>query len=1700
MKRDILLIIFLFGSLVSNGQAPDCANATPFCTSSGLTYPASTGASSPSGPNYGCLGTQPNPAFFVLQIDNPGSLTLSLSSAPANDIDFICWGPFADPNTMCNNLTAGNTEDCSYSPTWNETCQINNASVGDYYVILITNFSNSPCNINFTQTGGTGSTDCCIAGDAGNNNSIDLCETDPNFNMQSQLAGNPDNGGDWYNSNWVSLSSNTFNPSINSSGTYAYIVQGNVVSGASIPCPSDTSYLTVNVNPSPIVNIPPFTNLCDNDQTITLSTATPIGGTYIINGSNTTTFTPSILNVGINIIDYTFTDVNGCSAISTQNLIVDASPFATGVTTNASCSGYTDGSATLNPSTSTISSYAWSDGQTTQTANNLTAGIYSYTVTDINGCIFSDSIIIYEPGGINATLNTTNIKCNGDANGTISVNLQGTSSPPGNISLLSYCTSTSGSSTNSTIDNIQLIGDNYNINNNTTGICDQYEDYTNLFSDVTEGQSYNIDISLGDCSNNYPSGGKVFIDWNIDGDFNDPGENVGTIPISLPSTTTITFTVPFSGAYGATRMRIVSQFLNNTLVSSVGPCDIGVMANPIYIQPWFGATEDYSIVVNSATVSANYLWSNFATTDSISNLSIGTYTVDITDQNGCVITESVTLTEPEAISVSEYTSNVSCNNGNNGGITLVMSGGSPDYSISLPPYSLNLINGDSIFTTPQILIPGNYGYIITDSNSCTYSSQVSLMNPNQISTLTTTTACDNLLWNGTSYNSTGTYVDTLMNINGCDSIIILNLTINNSVNSYNSETECDTYTWNGNTYTTSGLYDSLFTNSSGCDSLASLNLIINNSSSSFTNNTACDSFTWGVSNQTYNTSGVFIEVTTNASGCLHTDSLNLIINYTADSTSNISSCDSYNWNGNNYYFSGFYIDTLSTYLGCDSIATLNLTITDTTSTYLPVISCDSFVWPLNGQIYTSSIVDTIISVNANGCPHIDILLLTINNSNSSIDIYSACDSTTWIDGITYSTTNNISSFTSTNSYACDSIIYLDLTIYNSTSSYLTENSCNTYNWTVNNQTYNASGVYIYTTTNSNGCIHTDTLNLIINSPTSSSGNIFECNSYLWNGVSYSNSGIYNDTLTNIYGCDSIATINLTISDTSHLTTKMTECNAYLWSVNNITYNSSGTYIEIGTNTSNGCVHVDSLILTINNANYSNDTIITCDTYTWNSNTYSVSGDYSITFTNSLGCDSIAYLNLTINNSTSSSFSISECDSYTWDGTAYNSSGTYIKNFLTSNGCDSVVTLDLTVINGAFNISVIINSIDINCYGESNGAINLFPSGGISPFSYMWSNGEITQNISNLSAGQYDFTITDSIGCTLDSSTVIIEPEQIFLDFIATSPICRNDESTLSINISNTEFNSYTVSLQDSILKTYIIDTNGLLIVNGMPIILTPNFSCNPEIIALTDENGCTTVFNDNVHIEVKQLPVLEINQDDICNGTPSFILDNATPIGGTYFIEGIQKNYFDVENLAIGPYVIKYKFTDILTNCSNSLEETININPSPLANFSYSPLTVNILEPTIHFIGLNNNDIVYSEWNIGSENITIFNEYDFYYDFKDTGSFIINYYVSNIYNCLDSTSKNITIYPRYESYFPTAFTPNNDGNNDIFKPKYSGIESYKMYIFNRWGELVFKGENIGWDGTQNGENITNGIYSYSVEVLDFKNKPFIYTGTVNLIR
>ena len=143
-----------------------CATAYPFCTDNGMyEFPAGVDAGSgESGPSYDCLYSTPNPAWYYLRIDQPGDIDIYMYSTPSEDIDFCCWGPFEDPYTPCpNGLTSNKVVSCSYSTSWNENCLIPaSAQTGEYYILIITNYSNDPCNINFSKVDGSGTTDCGI--------------------------------------------------------------------------------------------------------------------------------------------------------------------------------------------------------------------------------------------------------------------------------------------------------------------------------------------------------------------------------------------------------------------------------------------------------------------------------------------------------------------------------------------------------------------------------------------------------------------------------------------------------------------------------------------------------------------------------------------------------------------------------------------------------------------------------------------------------------------------------------------------------------------------------------------------------------------------------------------------------------------------------------------------------------------------------------------------------------------------------------------------------------------------------------------------------------------------------------------------------------------------------------------------------------------------------------------------------------------------------------------------------------------------------------------------------------------------------------------------------------------------------------------------------------------------------------------------
>jgi hypothetical protein len=163
----LLVVTFASPSIIRAQAAGTCNGAQPFCTGTTYTFPAATGTTAEVGPSYGCLSTRPNPAWYYMKILNSGNLVISISQVNASgvgkDVDFILWGPFTSPTAPCTaQLTAAKIVDCSYSGSATETATIPTAVTGQFYILLLTNFSNQPATITFSQTGGTGSTDCAV--------------------------------------------------------------------------------------------------------------------------------------------------------------------------------------------------------------------------------------------------------------------------------------------------------------------------------------------------------------------------------------------------------------------------------------------------------------------------------------------------------------------------------------------------------------------------------------------------------------------------------------------------------------------------------------------------------------------------------------------------------------------------------------------------------------------------------------------------------------------------------------------------------------------------------------------------------------------------------------------------------------------------------------------------------------------------------------------------------------------------------------------------------------------------------------------------------------------------------------------------------------------------------------------------------------------------------------------------------------------------------------------------------------------------------------------------------------------------------------------------------------------------------------------------------------------------------------------------
>ncbi|UTW66124.1 T9SS type A sorting domain-containing protein [bacterium SCSIO 12643] len=681
-----------------------------------------------------------------------------------------------------------------------------------------------------------------------------------------------------------------------------------------------------------------------------------------------------------------------------------------------------------------------------------------------------------------------------------------------------------------------------------------------------------------------------------------------------------------------------------------------------------------------------------------------------------------------------------------------------------------------------------------------------------------------------TYTQSGIYKDTLTTNCGADSIVTINLSIVSQYLSVDTIVACSSYTWiDGITYTSNNntAVDTL-QSSGGCDSIVTLDLTILQPSSGIEMVTACDSYIWnGV---TYNSSNnTALDTLVNAVGCDSIVVLDLTILNSTTSTITTAACDSYTSPSGNYIWvsSGTYMDTIPNSVNCDSILTINLTINYSSHHTDTVTACDIYTW-IDGITYTSSNdTATQLYTKSNGCDSIITLDLTINTTQYVTDTIMACDSYTWVNGVTYTSNNNAAVDTLVSTSGCDSIVTLDLTILNSTTSTIAITTCDSYTSPSGNYVWTSSGTYMDTIPNSVNCDSIITVNLIINNSTTSTLTVTTCDSYTSPGGNvWMSSGTYLDTIPNSVNCDSIITINLTINTTQYVIDTIVACDSYTW-IDGITYTTNNNTAIDTLLSSSGCDSIITLDLTINTTQYTTDVISSCSNYTWiDGITYTSNNNTAVdTLLSSSGCDSIVILDLTILQPSSGVEVVTVCDSYTWNGITYTSSNnTALDTLINAVGCDSIVTLNLTINNTQY-VTDIVSACD----------------------SYTWIDG-ITYTSSNNTALD---TLINAVGCdSIVTLNLTINNTQYVTDIVSAC-----DSYTWIDGITYTSDNNTAVDTLISSSGCDSIVTLDLMILNSTsftdvitscsPIVwidgVTYNQTTNGPTYTLMNSQGCDSI-------------------------------------------------------------------------------------------------------------------------------------------------------------------------------------------------------------------------------------------------------------------
>ena len=544
--------------------------------------------------------------------------------------------------------------------------------------------SNAPCASSIDQVTITGVAAPTTA-NAGADQSV--CSTNATLAGNTAVVGT----GTW---TLISGSGTITTPSSPSSAITGLGVGANVFQWtiSNAPCASSSDQVTITGGATPIASTTQTNVLCFGNSTGAID-LTITGGalplTYLWSNADTT---EDITGLAAGVYTVTVNDVNNCNTSTTVTITEPATGLSLSSTqTNVLCFGNNTGAIDLTPASGTMPyTFVWSNADTTEDISNLVAGIYTVTITDANNCSTTITDTITEPAtGLSLSSTQTNVLCFGNNTGAIDLTPSGGTMP--------YTFVWSNADTTEDISN--LIAGVY-----TVTITDANNCSTTITDTITEPAT---GLSLSSTQTNVLCFGNSTgaIDLTITG---------GTLPFTYlwsNADTTEDITGLAAGVYTVT-VNDVNNCNTSTTVTITEPATgLSQSSTQTNVLCFGNNTGAIDLTPASGTMPYTFVWSNADTTEDISNLVAGIYTVTITDANNCSTTITDTITEPATgLSLSSTQTNVLCFGNNIGAIDLTPSGGTM-------PYTFVWSNAD---TTEDIsnLIAGIYTVTITDANNC----------------------------------------------------------------------------------------------------------------------------------------------------------------------------------------------------------------------------------------------------------------------------------------------------------------------------------------------------------------------------------------------------------------------------------------------------------------------------------------------------------------------------------------------------------------------------------------------------------------------------------------------------------------------------------------------------------------------------------------------------------------------------------------------------------------------------------------------------------------------------------------------------------------------------------------------------------------------------------------------------------------------